>query len=1283
MQRCPFCEHELPYANVDEGTCGACGRDLGAVTDTFVMDDADIDLWAQLEIPSGMADDAGVESDKDRVTTPAAAVKAHVLRREDDAAAGGPTADFLLEEVLGQGGMGVVYQARQTSVDRRIAIKMMKPDHAASAKIRKKFIAEATVTGDLDHPNIVPIYTLGSDTDGVLFYAMKHVQGVSWKAVMHDRELRDNIDILMRVSDAVAFAHSRGVIHRDLKAENVMLGEFGEVLVMDWGMAVAVAAHGKAENLSAAASIGGTPAYMPPEMAMGDTSRIGITSDVYLLGAILYEIVCGHPPHEGNTVSEYLSAAVRNEIRPARPRGDKADELVDIALQAMATDIEDRFESVKSFQNAIRDYLAHSESIARSLLAGRDLDQALHSRDYDEFARALFGFQEALLLWSDNTAAAAGEVVAREKYASCAFAKGDLDLAESLLVDDEPDHARLCGKIQETRTLRRRQRARHRIVVRTVRLLIAVVIITLSVAFIWIRREKQQVEDARRLAEKALAAEAYHRTKAENEKERAVAAEKLALIETDKALAAQRAEMRQRELAETQRQIAERQRRIAEHERVRAEEAAARAITAQNAENVQREKAQVATQAAAEARSSLTEQNLKMLSAQAHASKVQRQSVEAKYAASLLLIQNRINEGRWSEASALLQSCPAVLRNWEWGRLQALCRPARRRIGYAGGAVSFLQFSDDGNELIVAGGAGIGVWRVRQNRLLYRASCHPEGVVAAGFHIADDRIVTVSSEGKMSLRRRSDGAALLQSAQEGIAVVTATALAAGSEFALVGYADGTAVMRHGRTQARVTAFVGQTDVIRSLATRDGTLVAAGGSRGSIRLWRCEEAVQTFDFAFDKDLLGTPASAPGEYTDAARRRDLSNPLLSSLVGVGSIQVSFPERADASEQVAVFTGHSDAVTALAFTADKRRLLSASADGTARIWNVPAGINVLTFGGHGAAISAATVVPEGDVAVTGDAIGDVLMWRMANGTEVVALRPAHDGRVAAIAVAPSGRLVATGGDDGQTLLWDLDDSEHVTRIRAAGERITATCFLRGSRRLVTGAASGEVRLWDAETGDILEHPGTADGGIDYIGLSADETMIVTVATTQSVDVWDARKGGRLCRLRDFSGLDATVELPAAIRSALVQHLDHILLAARPRAAVSPSTDAAGGFGPEYTGDGRYALIGYADGSVSMWDAINSSELYNIGGKDDGILSAAFSPDGRRFVTAGGDGAVVLWSTATGLELITLGRHERRVSHVAFAADGIGVVTCERSGLCHVWHADDWRGSEEDTLE
>src|SRR4029077_1491168 len=265
-------------------------------------------------------------------------IRERSLSNPGEQAPAGASPEYELIKVLGEGGMGVVYDAKQMSVDRSVAVKMLKPKTAGDEKQRQKFLAEAVVTGELDHPNIVPIYDVGTSERGLLFYSMKKVKGTPWMKLIQQKSIPENLEILMKVGDAVAFAHSRGVIHRDLKPENVMLGDFGEVLVMDWGLALPAPGYNKSETISPAHSMGGTPAYMAPEMASGPLEKITFASDVYLMGAILYEIITGKPPHTGKNVMNCLFSAAKNEIQPTEHSG----ELFEIAMRAMSTAPADR-----------------------------------------------------------------------------------------------------------------------------------------------------------------------------------------------------------------------------------------------------------------------------------------------------------------------------------------------------------------------------------------------------------------------------------------------------------------------------------------------------------------------------------------------------------------------------------------------------------------------------------------------------------------------------------------------------------------------------------------------------------------------------------------------------------------------------------------------------------------------------------------------------------------------------------------------------------------------------
>ncbi len=372
--------------------------------------------------------------------------------------AGGP--QFSILRTVGRGGMGVVYAARQGSLAREVAVKMLDEDAESDEVLQSRFVSEAVVTGALDHPNIVPVHDLGRDPEGRLYMAMKLVRGTSWSDLLHpaeggaSRSLREHLDVLLRVCDAVAFAHDRHVVHRDLKPDNVMVGAYGEVLVMDWGIAVDVRPRRSrdehpyrdepllAEPIESATALAGTVRYMAPEQARGARDEIDRRTDVFLLGAILYEVLTGAPPHLGETVQMVLFNAALCEIqRPSEraPQRDVPSELERIALKAMAKDRGERFDDVPSLQRALREFLAHESSLRRCDEAAR-FDSTLRvegavarGERYATYQRARDGYREALALWPANPEASSRLEQLLLSWCDEALDRGDDGLAQNQL----------------------------------------------------------------------------------------------------------------------------------------------------------------------------------------------------------------------------------------------------------------------------------------------------------------------------------------------------------------------------------------------------------------------------------------------------------------------------------------------------------------------------------------------------------------------------------------------------------------------------------------------------------------------------------------------------------------------------------------------------------------------------------------------------------------------------------------------------------------------------------
>lgn len=281
-----------------------------------------------------------------------------------------------LNEVLGSGGCSDVFIGQQKSLNREVAIKI---GGLEGGKKTRRFRAEAILTAQLDHPNIVPVYDAGD-----CFLVMKRVRGSSLQALIENTwpnlDLPRFIDVLIQVSNAVAFAHEKGVIHRDLKPANVMVGEFGEVLLLDWGLSWCfgpiVNALGEQDPMSDV--IAGTPACMPPEIARGEgIAKLTPKSDVYCLGAMLYMFLCCDMPFSEDDPYVSLQRAAKNDYRSLQDRApDAPGGLVLQQQQAMHTDPELR-PSAEAFREGLRQWLLRAGNEPEAIQARKDAHRLL------------------------------------------------------------------------------------------------------------------------------------------------------------------------------------------------------------------------------------------------------------------------------------------------------------------------------------------------------------------------------------------------------------------------------------------------------------------------------------------------------------------------------------------------------------------------------------------------------------------------------------------------------------------------------------------------------------------------------------------------------------------------------------------------------------------------------------------------------------------------------------------------------------------------------------------
>ncbi len=266
--------------------------------------------------------------------------------------------------LLGSGGMARVYRVRDEVLGREVALKVLRPELMKEEAALTSFVNEARITAQLDHPNIPAVYALASDRKRASVFTMKVLEGQTLQQLLeeNERELADGLsaalDVLLRICDAVAFAHSRGVLHLDLKPSNVIVGAFGQIYLCDWGIARRKVELPKVPGEPAAQ---GTPTYMAPEQAAGAVWKFDERTDIFALGGMLYRILCGKPPHAAQNAEKAFEKAVigavtHPDFMAARKGQPVPSRLVSICMKALAADPAHRYQTVKSFQHDVERY---------------------------------------------------------------------------------------------------------------------------------------------------------------------------------------------------------------------------------------------------------------------------------------------------------------------------------------------------------------------------------------------------------------------------------------------------------------------------------------------------------------------------------------------------------------------------------------------------------------------------------------------------------------------------------------------------------------------------------------------------------------------------------------------------------------------------------------------------------------------------------------------------------------------------------------------------------------
>ncbi len=1138
--------------------------------------------------------------------------------------------DYQLNEVIGEGSMGRVWSARQTSLDRNVAVKVPRAELAKTGSVgESQFISEVVVTGKLEHPNIVPIYELGRDTSGVPFYSMKHVQGHPWNELIREKTERENIEILMKVCDAIAFAHDRDFLHRDIKPHNVMVGEFGEVSVMDWGIAVSLSNDPTRSWAAVASGPAGTPAYMAPEMAAYNPSELGVVSDVYLLGAVLYEIVTGAPPHPriGDT-NEALLAAAANEIIPA----GKSGELVDVARRAMATNPDDRYESVTAFQDALREYQSHRESIALSESADQHLERARAEGSSDQYARSRFAYEEALNLWSGNSHAANRLRAATIAHAQNALEQENYELGISILDPQEADHQELLGRLEKRRSAGRR-------LARVAKLAAAVALTAI-------------------LSVVVVVVGAYLESQKQNSN---LAASRDKLRETNVSL-------------ETAREKAEHAKEEANSEKVRAQSARTRALAAQQEERQAKILAQRAERSAEEA---------SYASDIGFAAESIRRNAFAK-ATSIL------------QGLSQTDSIRSKLRHIEWGLLQYASAPrpvvdlltgerieavasSRRGGALAAGTEDgrvFVWLSSDPND--VAGERIMS--EIRHGTRLRAIAMSDDGRYLASAGV-DDLQIDIRKKFVVKIWDLAGGDLdrPLVSLKGHTAEVLSVVFSEDAAEVLTSAADRTAVVwdrATGKTLATVSDHLEKRVWDANFSPTDQRQIVTACDDGRVRVWQLsegtDEAKKIEDFrGHDGPVYAAVFSGDGKrvFSGGYDRKLLQWQLRSNENDRGMKPQSNlralieGSRVEATEIELVgteFQQHEASIRSISVGSlgGREYILTGANDNTVRIWEpVKEGWTLdKVLRGHGRWIQACVFSGSGSSVLSGAHDG-LKLWQWQDYSMPRELYPISERRVgkesselglsaaAKATYSADGRWVATAYRNGTVAVWDVESSAQTpSQLLVDGHAfLTAEgSWYDDGKRLLTSAGDNTTRLWDANRGTQLQTlEGTGWRGAAAVKWRAQDATawIVTGSDDRLVPAWlwkvkDGIPVSKEPLLEEFAQSILT-------QSSLARRTGRILATAqtpendldrlRQRKRSIPDVTAVA-----FSERGDRLLIGNAHGRCFLFQLEGETTaarlLASFVAHGSAVRTAAFLPSGESVITASVDGQLKQWGTDQG---------------------------------------------------